>query len=358
MKERETMLLMVALTIGFCCLTYNITTMLFIRTQNSDTGYPAGPGQDDPVIKMPETKRVSKPNPKFHVVVTATSTPYSKWQCRVMYYWYNKVKDLPGSDMGGFTRVLHSGRADNLMKEIPTVVVNPLPDGVDQGYVVLNRPWAFVQWLSNATIEEEYVLMAEPDHIFVKPLPNLSKGKYPAAYPFFYIKPAENEKIIRKFYPEGSIAKVDPIGNSPVIITKTMLKEIAPTWMNISLYIKYDPEADKKFGWVQEMYAYAIASALHGVEHILYKDFMVQPPFDREVGTSYIIHYTYGNDFNSKGELMYGKVGEWRFDKRMYLTEAPPKNLTLPPPGVPESVVRLVKMVNQASANIPGWESI
>lgn len=64
--------------------------------------------------------------------------------------------------------------------------------------------------------------MAEPDHIFVKPLPNLSGGTYPAAFPFFYIKPSEHEKIIRKFYPEenGPITKVDPIGNSPVIIQK------------------------------------------------------------------------------------------------------------------------------------------
>ena len=29
--------------------------------------------------------------------------------------------------MGGFTRLLHSGQEDDLMKEVPTVVVNPLP---------------------------------------------------------------------------------------------------------------------------------------------------------------------------------------------------------------------------------------
>lgn len=40
-----------------------------------------------------------------------------------------------------------------------------------------------------------------------------------------------------------------------------------------------------------------------------------------------------------QGELTYGKIGEWRFDKRSYLRGPPPKNLTLPPPGVPESVV-------------------
>lgn len=42
-----------------------------------------------------------------------------------------------------------------------------------------------------------------------------------------------------------------------------------------------------------------------------------------------------------QGELTYGKIGEWRFDKRSHLTGPPPKNISLPPPGVPESVVGL-----------------
>ncbi len=44
--------------------------------------------------------------------------------------------------MGGFTRILHSGVADDLMDEVPTLVVDKLPDSAlkDTGYVVLNRP--------------------------------------------------------------------------------------------------------------------------------------------------------------------------------------------------------------------------
>ena len=69
-----------------------------------------------------------------------------------------------------------------------------------------------------------YILMAEPDHILVKPLPNLAYDNDPAAFPFFYITPSEHEKIIRKYYPEerGPITNVDPIGNSPVIIKKVI----------------------------------------------------------------------------------------------------------------------------------------
>ena len=43
-----------------------------------------------------------------------------------------------------------------------------------------------------------------------------------------------------------------------------------------------------------------------------------------------------------QGELTYGKIGEWRFDKRSYTMGAPPKNLPLPPKGVPETVVRFI----------------
>lgn len=35
--------------------------------------------------------------------------------------------------MGGFTRILHSGKPDDLMSEIPTVVVEPLPDKENKG---------------------------------------------------------------------------------------------------------------------------------------------------------------------------------------------------------------------------------
>ncbi|KAL9404788.1 hypothetical protein Peur_001760 [Populus x canadensis] len=355
---RASPLLLVLLALGFFFAMYNLLTLV-IQYKDSSSG--AGSGNPDPVIRMPTNlRKLGKSNLKFHVALTATDAPYSQWQCRIMYYWYKKMKNMPGSDMGKFTRVLHSGKGDHLMDEIPSFVVDPLPEGLDRGYIVLNRPWAFVQWLEKATIEEEYILMAEPDHIFANPLPNLAHGDNPAGFPFFYIKPTEHEKIVRKFYPEekGPVTDVDPIGNSPVIIKKSLLEEISPTWVNVSLRMKDDPETDKAFGWVLEMYAYAVASALHGVRHILHEDFMLQPPWDFEVGKRFIIHYTYGCDYNMKGELTYGKIGEWRFDKRSYLSGPPPKNLSLPPPGVPESVVRLVTMVNEATANIPGWDSL
>eukprot|EP00257_Ricinus_communis_P013351 XP_015570769.1 hydroxyproline O-arabinosyltransferase 3 isoform X2 [Ricinus communis] len=269
---RASPLLLILLVLGFFFATYNLVTMIM---HNRSVGKRIHDDSDggiffDPVIEMPEDAKKSKnARMPFHVALTATDAPYSKWQCRIMYYWYKQKKDLPGSDLGGFTRILHSGNPDNLMDEIPTFVVDPLPAGLDRGYIVLNRPWAFVQWLKKATIEEEYILMAEPDHIFINPLPNLAHGGYPAAFPFFYIKPAENENIVRKFYPaeKGPVTNVDPIGNSPVIIKKELLEKIAPTWMNVSLKMKNDQETDKTFGWVLEILSFAWCAA-HSSERL------------------------------------------------------------------------------------------
>lgn len=36
-------------------------------------------------------------------------------------------------------------------------------------------------------------------------------------------------------------------------VYQDLLEKIAPTWMNVSLKMKEDPEADKVFGWVLEM---------------------------------------------------------------------------------------------------------
>ena len=64
--------------------------------------------------------------------------------------------------------------------------------------------------------------MSEPDHVIVKPIPNLAKDGFGAAFPFFYIEPKKYEKVLRKYYPEerGPVTNIDPIGNSPVIVGK------------------------------------------------------------------------------------------------------------------------------------------
>lgn len=90
----------------------------------------------DPIIKMPHEKSLSSAAKKkkrlFHTAVTSSDSVYNTWQCRIMYYWFQKFRDEPQSEMGGFTRILHSGKPDKFMDEIPTFVAQPLPSGMDQ----------------------------------------------------------------------------------------------------------------------------------------------------------------------------------------------------------------------------------
>lgn len=58
---------------------------------------------------------------------------------------YKQMKDREGSEMGGFTRILHSGKPDHMMDEIPTFVVDPLPEGMDKvrgrGFLLADGSW-------------------------------------------------------------------------------------------------------------------------------------------------------------------------------------------------------------------------
>lgn len=121
-------------TLGFALATYNLASMIMHNKASNSGGWVAdGLELFDPFIRMPgKLMRSRSTGEKYHVAVTATDAPYSQWQCRIMYYWYKKMKDLPGSNMGEFTRILHSGKPDNLMEEIPSIVVDPLPEGLDR----------------------------------------------------------------------------------------------------------------------------------------------------------------------------------------------------------------------------------
>jgi hydroxyproline O-arabinosyltransferase len=81
------------------------------------------------------------PERMYHTVTTAQGT-VTHWQMRVHFYWFKKqqkkCREQYGKNchMGGFTRLLHAGYDDELSAEIPTYVVNPLPKGSNNGYVV------------------------------------------------------------------------------------------------------------------------------------------------------------------------------------------------------------------------------
>ena len=316
--------------------------------------------------RKPTAEEIEQGRGKFHVMLTANEQSYVAWQSRIMYQRYLKLlRSGDSGAFGGFTRVLHSERPDDLMDEIPSVVVDPLPKGVDQGYVVLNRPYAIKQWLEKYNFAEEYVFMTEPDHLYLRPIPLLAQPKLAAAFPFFYINPKDPKftPIVQKFNKvNADLEDFAPIGNSPVMIHKDELSKVCTVWDTLAIKMKHDAETNAAFGWVLEMWAYSIASAQVGVKYNLVPEFMLQPPWDKteEIrGTGkkgYILHYTYGQDFNEKGQFTPGKVGKWHWDKRDFTWKKPPREgFEMPPEGTHPLTIKLMEMINEGIRSIPNW---
>ena len=96
--------------------------------------------------------------------------------------------------------------------------------------------------------------MSEPDHIIVKPIPNLAKQDLAAAFPFFYIEPIKYESVLRKYFPEdkGKVTDIDPIGNSPVIIEKvTTLMPQVPRYCIFGIQCLYTSSSVFRLLWLR-----------------------------------------------------------------------------------------------------------
>jgi hypothetical protein len=161
---------------------------------------------------------------------------------------------------------------------------------------------------------------------------------------------------------QAEAEQMAPIGNSPTFLPLNVMRELMPLWANVSVQVFKDKSASEKWGWVQEMYAFTICLWRVGVRRVdTFVHFMAQPPWDAKMALKgkpyYILHYTYGNDYDLDGAFTPGVYGRWRFDKRTYAAKPPPRHLGDPPKGMKNDMVRaLVSMVNAATAGIPCWD--
>jgi len=337
----------------------------------------------DPVAKIheaaftqPRSDHVHNPR-RYHVITSAQGFA-NHWQARIHYYWWKKQRDAcllqEVCDMGGFTRLLHSGEADDLMDEIPTVVVDPLPKSAfgksDTSYIVLNRPYAFMEWLKKASIPEHYLVMCEGDHLFLRPMPNMMAGQAPGAALFTYINPLNYPEIVRSLIGPVSdveLATVPRIGNSPTFISVKDMRVLAPLWYNTTMQIFQDDTAHKAWNWVLEMYGFSLATFRAGLQKglVTHENMLAHPPFDtKEVDYKgdpfYLVHLTYPLRYNSTGGFTEDVNSTlWLFDKRAYNDETgpPPRNLPAPPAVVKNDLAHLIiKMINEATENIPCWD--
>ena len=327
-----------------------------------------------------DTSRRCPPSRKpFHVVLTATGQVYQQWQCRIMYFHWKKQRDNDPAgactELTGFTRLVASmnGNPDGIQDEVPSVFVKEYGGrelSQFRGYRVINRPHSILQFLETAAykaIQEDFIYIAETDHIMMHPLPNKAELGSPMAYIFNYMGPnPAHRNIINRVWPEGGsngYQHVQSIGPSPVVIHKRDLEQIAKPWNQIAISLKTNQEADNALGWVIEMWGYAIAAAKIGLKHQVFADFQVEPgalssPSQMKSFSSryWVFHYTYQFEYMLDGTpCKPWTIGEFSLDKRHFSEEYPIPPLPQPPKEANEAAFYLLNAWNEAMLAIPAW---
>mmetsp|Transcript_18419 Transcript_18419/g.58141 ORF Transcript_18419/g.58141 Transcript_18419/m.58141 type:complete len:618 (+) Transcript_18419:1-1854(+) len=316
----------------------------------------------------------------FHTILTAQTSTYQQWQSRIMYYHWLKQRRAAGpcTDMTRFTRLAasKSGKADGLERVMPTIYIAQLADEVIASHMhfgVLNRPYSFKVLLQTpelrAKIAEEYVFIMETDHVLLRPLPNLATPDLAYAFDFGYMHAGRHvDWVVKRYWPEGSYADVQPVGPSPVLIHVPKLELIVDDWLDFSMGLRSNAEAESVIqGWVQEMWGYSIAAAKHGVKHNADRNAQIEGsamtrsirgvgPGDDFTQKYYIYHYTYGSEYRMDGQPQgVNQIGEWSLDKRHYGGAYPPKDLELPPNRENPLPLWLTRAWNEAMAADDNW---
>ena len=289
----------------------------------------------------------------IHVLCTSNGSPYLNWQTRIMYRTFQKVQ--PGSDMLHFTRLLHRRTDDELMAEVPTVRVDSLHAACDKWceFPVADRPDALRKWLqTDDSRRGEWIVMIETDYVWKRPLRLPSPDSPAVAFHFHYINPnyPTLPEVMTKLMPEEKRGKI-PMedipcsGPAPTMIRRDDLAKLIDEYVRIAAEIEADPVAKQRLGWVREMYAYDLAAAIEGIEHVVQDPgetmMIAQPPADTAMGKASMFHYTWGAEYLDRN-----KQKVWSWDKRPYVEARHVRRPgmhkpELPPADAPERGLKL-----------------
>jgi hypothetical protein len=111
------------------------------------------------------------PPSTFHTIYSVQSSRYFEWQVRYHQYFFKKSRQE-----GHYTRLLSCSTKDHLVAEIDTWVSPQYPKLNSDAYVPYNKPFAISHWLRHSGVRAEYIIIVDPDCIFLRPLAKQGHG--------------------------------------------------------------------------------------------------------------------------------------------------------------------------------------
>lgn len=246
---------------------------------------------------------------------------------------------MPGGERHtAFTRILHRTDRDRdpLADEIPTFRAIPLQPKCDDWceYPVSDRANAVKQFWQHGKksgiLKEDWFYAIESDYVFMKPL-ELPLGKHAKSkahgFSFSYISPAIHPEEMEILYPGGDPKTVASTGPAPILMTLDNWLKVTEEWERLSALIESDESIKSKLGWVREMYGFATAVAIKGIDIDVdgtdKNRFISEPPHVDSLGNAHAFHYTLATIFTTHD----GKQ-VWGYDKRFHVD---PSEVTVVP---------------------------
>jgi len=247
----------------------------------------------------------------LHTVFSVQPSKYFEWQVRYMAYHFNKSKQE-----GPLTRLLSGNHADHISPQVDTWVAPPYRHLHFDPYVPYNKPTAIIHWLRHSGVRSEYVIVVDPDCIFLRPLVTrakdgdgvvvhlgsgrdvaVSKGKPFGQKGYMdWTKGGPFESLTKHYCP--GCDKVDALA-VPIVIHREDLEKIAPLWLSITEQIRADKATWNKewnaatfaLSWTAEMYGYIFAAAKLGIKHSVSDRAQEIVGFNKKVSAP-ILHYS------------------------------------------------------------------
>ena len=123
-------------------------------------------------------------------------------------------------------------------------------------------------------------------------------------------------------------------------------------WWRLCVALKRDPQADRAFGWVLEMWGWALVTARMGIRHRIERFLQAEPggPGIPSLSDYYIYHYTFDLDIKAG----WGGRQPFFWSKRRFMSSYPPL-LPTPPAAAQRSTHKFVQLMNEGIQASNPW---
>ncbi len=267
----------------------------------------------------------------IRTLISMEDNVYQFWQAQLLADTFHQARQP-----GVLTRLVSVSNSQPVrridgVETIITRAYSPDPRSGDS-YPAYNKPGSICEWLDqDPGDDDETVMIIDPDFVFVGQMLLEPEHGRPLSEPISYMQwNLPDSQVVLNRHCRVAHDKVPAVG-VPNLIRRGDLRTMAPRWYELTRQLRDDSVTRATLDWICEMWAYSIASAEVGLEHVC------QPLGHFQHHTELrlpLIHYCYHSQSQDKS---------WRWTKREYVAWTKPAPCPLDTTIVEQRLAALVE---------------